>query len=241
MSGECVCLRSNDPSPTRGQNPNEAKSQDPFTVCRPGAQRRCWRWEVNHGSGLWAHHRDNEAGRPDWLAVGRVPLNPLRFHLQGQPFPPNPTGCWWKHDLRKREAEGWRAGWGHLVARLDKTQFEKPVEGNDCFWPPSCYTARAVYCAVCWGGAILQAFLRRDLLDVKLIVYIVDSEQQGLKIEGCWVQWHEEDIYPQKAQASNCSICPTDLGLANYWDSTAQWPPLSPSVSMFQIVRLCWL
>lgn len=46
---------------------------------------------------------------------------------------------------------------GGLVARVDKTQFEKPVVGNDCFWPPSCRTARALYCAVCWGGCNFTA------------------------------------------------------------------------------------
>lgn len=79
------------------------------------------------------------------------------------------------------------------IARVDKTQFEKPVVGNDYFW----HTARALYCAVCWGDAILQPFLQRDLLDVQLIVYIVDCKQQGLKMECCLEQDLGEYIYPQ--------------------------------------------
>lgn len=39
------------------------------------------------------------------------------------------------------------------IAKVDKTQFEKPVVENDYFWPPSCHIAKkALYCAVCWGG-----------------------------------------------------------------------------------------
>lgn len=81
---------------------------------------------------------------------------------------------------------------------MDKTQFEKPVVENDYFWPPSCHIAKkALYCAVCWGGAILQLFLRQDLLDVQLIVYIVDCKQQGLKMDCCLEQDLGEYIYPQ--------------------------------------------
>lgn len=88
-------------------------------------------------------------------------------------------------------------GNGVCIARLDKTQFKKPVLGNDYFWPPSCHAARALYCGVCWGDAILQPFLEQDLLDVQLIVYIVDCKQQGLKMECCLERDLGEYIHPQ--------------------------------------------
>ena len=65
------------------------------------------------------------------------------------------------------------------------------------------------------GDAILQAFLRRDLLDVQLIVYIVHSERQGLKMECCWEQQLWEYIYPQPARATLMPAWPADLGLGH--------------------------
>lgn len=108
-----------------------------------------WRWEVNHGSGLSAHHWDNEADRPGWLTVGTGGVKPAKIPSPRSALSTQSPWLLMKAQFKEKRGRGWRVWWGHLVATVDKTQFEKPVEGNDCFWPPSCYTARAVYCAVC--------------------------------------------------------------------------------------------
>lgn len=179
-------------------------------------------WKVKHGGRVVAHHWTNEVGWPCWLTWGQDLLNLHRSHLKGQPFPPNITHCWWKHNLRTGGEIG--AEVLGCIARVDKTQFEKAVVGNDYFWPPSCHTARALYCAVCWGDAILQPFLQRDLLDVQLIVYIVDCKHQGLKMECCLEQDLGEYFIHSWAWVTCCNAWPTDLGLGQYCGSSEEWP-----------------
>lgn len=106
MSGRCGCLKS---KASRGvkvrykMRPNQGRPSHVLPWCS-GGERLTMVADCQLITGIM-----KLVDQADWLS-GQVALNLLRSHLQGQPFPPNLTGCWWKHDLRKREAEG--GGWG---------------------------------------------------------------------------------------------------------------------------------